>query len=947
MKVFEPLVSFVGKLPFKHKLRMFAIVFGVPLFVITATFLEEIHSRVAHLEREVSVLKVQLPALTLQTAIQELAAVQHGIAAGAALDDRLPEARQRSVKALAETKAAAQGERLYAVAPSGDKGFLGNWDRIGAVIDKGDEDALNELSVRLRQEIENDVGANGLLTDSDFASSRLLDVVSTHLPGMVHYSGLAAQIGVEALARKAIRGGKRSNLTLAKGNLNALTDWSMENLRKVSGAEAAVSSDLDNAARQLNVAFAKVQEATTIKMLDTSDFDMEPAAYLDIHREAMTQVLASTALVVASADHLLAARLEHLRLEQALVMVASLMTLLLVATAFIAAYVSIMRGLRGLSEAVETMAAGDLAARVEVSTKDEIGDVAHRFNEMARSLAERTEQLRSKTNDINVMLHTLPQGILTIVADGGIHPEYSSYLETILEKPDLAGLQATDILFQGSDLSADARASMEAAIAAASGEDTMNFEFNSHLLPGEVKKSMPDGRVKILELTWSPISDDADIVEKIMVSVRDVTEMRRIMAEADHQRQELEMIGQILRVPQEKFDEFISGARAFIAENTKLIQSASGASPDLLASLFRNMHTIKGNARTFNLLHITSLVHDTEQVYQSMRDTGEPAFDPAALIAQLEQVSARLEEYANLNTVTLGRTGPGRRGSVEKYVMVRREHVEAMLDWLRAHDLKQAERETMAAVLQQVRCDLELLGTEPLAEVLAPVTGSMPDLARELGKEPPAVKIVDNGVHVRHQASELLRNVFTHLYRNAIDHGIETAADRIAAGKQAVGEVVLAAQMDGDRVLLELFDDGRGLALAKVRAKAAERGLLGQGAGSLADREVANLIFASGFSTAAAVTEVSGRGVGMDAVREFLKSAGGDIEIRLTGGAEGDDFRPFRMAVSLPAKLMAKASPESPVVAARAQKPGSAKSSSLLGQVIDSLTGGDPKGAKA
>jgi signal transduction histidine kinase len=592
------------------------------------------------------------------------------------------------------------------------------------------------------------------------------------------------------------------------------------------------------------------------------------------------------------------------------------------------------------------MASGDLAARVEVSSKDEIGDVAHRFNEMAASLAERTEQLRSKTNDINVMLHTLPQGILTIVADGGIHPEYSSYLETILEKPGLAGLQATAVLFEGSDLCADARASMEAAIAAASGEEAMNFEFNSHLLPGEVKKTMPDGRVKLLELTWSPISDDADIVEKIMVSVRDVTEMRRIMAEADHRRQELEMIGQILRVPQEKFDEFISGARSFIAENIELIHSASGASPDLLARLFRNMHTIKGNARTFNLLHITSLVHDTEQVYQSMRDTGEPAFEPAALITQLEAVSVRLEDYAKLNTVTLGRTGSGRRGVVEEYVMVRRERVEAMLDWLRAYDLKQTQRETLAAVLQQVRCDLELLGTEPLADVLAPVTGSMPGLARELGKEPPAVRIVDNGLSVRNQAHELLRNIFTHLYRNAIDHGIETAAERIAVGKHPAGEVVLAAQMDGERVLLELFDDGRGLALVKVRAKAAERGLVGQGRGELPDREAANLIFASGFSTAAAVTEVSGRGVGMDAVREFLKAAGGDIEIRLTGGAEGDDFRAFRMVVSLPAELMAKASPESPTVSARAPKPVSTKPP-LLGQVIDSLTGGEPKGAEA
>lgn len=948
MSVFEPIVGFVGKLPFRSKLRMFALVFGVPLFIITAVLLEEIHSRVAALEREQTVLEVQAPALALVGSLNGLAATLYGIEQGGELEARLAPARAAAAAALAQLKTRSADLDIYRDRAGDDKHLLGNWDRIVTVIERGDQAAVSDLNTRLRTEIESDVGQYGLLTDSDFATSRLLDVISTHLPGLITNAGLTAQVGTDVLIKKSIRGNKRNNLTVAKGNLNALTEWSMDNLRKVSAIHPQVAPELDQAASQLNTAFARVQEMTTIKMLDTADFDMTPAEFLDISTDAIDKTVVASGLIVAASDQLLSARLNRLRLEQVLVLIASLITLGMVATGFVAAYISIMRGLRGLSDAVETMAAGDLAARVTVSSHDEIGEVGHRFNEMATSLAERTEQLRAKTNDINAMLHTLPQGILTIQAGGTVHPEYSSYLERILEADGLADKQATALLFDGADLGADARSAMEASIVASIGEDEMNFEFNAHLLPGEVRRTMPDGRVKILEFTWSPISNEDGIVEKIMVCVRDVTEIREIMAEADHQRRELEMIGQILRVPQEKFEEFVEGSRNFVAENTRLITEADAAAPELVAHLFRNMHTIKGNARTYGLLHLTNLVHETEQTYQAMRDSGTTALDRTLLLAQLQEVSARLEEYAHHNTVTLGRTGPGRRRGPDKFLMVPREQIDGLVAWLRAYDVKAADRDTLAAALEQVRADLDLLGTEALGDVLAPVTGSLPDLARELGKEPPQIAIVGQPVRIRNQAADLLRNAFTHLYRNAVDHGLEAAEERRAAGKSTAGTVSLAAEMQADRLLLTLTDDGRGLAVAKIRARALERGLIGDD-GSEGDEAVARLIFASGFSTAVAVTEVSGRGVGMDAVRAFLKSVGGDIDVHLQGGSEGDPFRPCAMLISLPAALAAVAHADvsrgvavpTPAQPSHTARPG------LLEGVLNAMTGHDAGPAKA
>jgi HPt (histidine-containing phosphotransfer) domain-containing protein len=548
------------------------------------------------------------------------------------------------------------------------------------------------------------------------------------------------------------------------------------------------------------------------------------------------------------------------------------------------------------------MASGDLAARVKITSSDEIGTVGKQFNLMVESLAQRTEQLYEKTNDIHAMLQNMPQGILTIVGEGKVHPEYSAYLEKILESSDLAGKSAMALIFDNASVGSDECSQIEAAIDACIGEDLMNFDFNSHLLVSEINKTMPDGRIKCLDLSWSPICDIHGVVEKIMLCVRDVTELRQLEAEAEHQKRELEMIGQILKVNQEKFGEFVTSARKFVADNKALLSAASNKDEDLINRLFRNMHTIKGNARTYGLLHLTNIVHEAEQAYDELRKNGEARFDKVALLSQLEDVQQGIEEYAVLNEVKLGRKGPGRRGSAEKYVMLEREQVERMVLNLEQINLREAHTSTLVSALQQVKLDLRLIGTERIQTVLDGVFESLPSLARELGKEPPKLLVNDNGIQIRNQVSDLLRNVFMHLYRNSMDHGIEAAADRLVKGKPASGTIQLDLALHEDQLMMRLKDDGKGLALAYIRSKAIERGLIAEAA-DVPDSEVAKLIFAAGFSTAKAVTEVSGRGVGMDAVQDFIKREGGEIRLALTDNQTGAAFREFEMLISLPAKF--------------------------------------------
>ncbi|WP_323119407.1 chemotaxis protein CheA [Burkholderia alba] len=189
-----------------------------------------------------------------------------------------------------------------------------------------------------------------------------------------------------------------------------------------------------------------------------------------------------------------------------------------------------------------------------------------------------------------------------------------------------------------------------------------------------------------------------------------------------------------------------------------------------------------------------------------------------------------------------------------------------------------AQLERNARDLQEAVMSIRMM---PMDYVFSRFPRLVRDLAGKLGKE---VELVTFG-----QATELDKSLIeriidplTHLVRNSLDHGIETVDKRRAAGKDAVGQLVLSAAHHGGNIVIEVSDDGAGLNRERILAKAAKQGM--QIPESISDEEVWNLIFAPGFSTAEVVTDVSGRGVGMDVVKRNIQSMGGHVEIASYAG---------------------------------------------------------------
>ncbi len=520
--------------------------------------------------------------------------------------------------------------------------------------------------------------------------------------------------------------------------------------------------------------------------------------------------------------------------------------------------------------------------------------IAEQNANLEQRVAERTAQLTQKTNDINAMLQNMKLGVCTIVPGNTIHPEYSAQLPVIFGlSGDVAGRDVLECLFASSTLGSDVRDQVTVALGAVVGESSMMFEFNGHLLPREMQICV-GGAQRVIQMEWSPIVSDEDVVEKLLFIAQDVTDLRALELASAQQKAELEVISRLLALPVGKFNDFTASAKKFIASNRELIAAVDHAEPMTIAALFRNMHTIKGNARTLGLTLVTDVAHDAEQAYDRLRKEANEPWEAARLLEELDRVETAVARYVDVNDNKLGRNGRSQDLFTGRGAFVANEDLDR---------LKQ-----LATVIGRSRDDsgvrelcrnVSRLGLVPLERIVSGCVDSVASLARELGKPAPAVSVTGGDIAFTPPFAEALKSSLMHMVRNALDHGIEMPEDRVRVGKSAQGELRIHCERRGDTVDLRVGDDGRGLALKALLTKGRAAGVFGADE-TPAPEAVAELIFRSGLSTAQAVTQMSGRGVGMDAVRTFLGEQGATASIELTAPANEGEFAPFRFVIRVP-----------------------------------------------
>src|SRR3984957_9949093 len=277
----------------------------------------------------------------------------------------------------------------------------------------------------------------------------------------------------------------------------------------------------------------------------------------------------------------------------------------------------------------------------------------------------------------------------------------------------------------------------------------------------------------------------------------------------------------------------------------------------------------------------------------------------------VQQSSAQLQEaiaqLLGMPSVALARAATPRKETSVRTLRINAEQIDALVRLTgeltiaknavgHTAKLAQANSDSTAGLLKDQHSVLNRLVAQlqntvigmrvlPLRSVFQRFPRVLREMSANLGK-PIELKVEGEDTEADKTIVEMLFEPLLHIVRNAIDHGVEDADQRRARGKPAVASILLRATRDGDQVLIEVTDDGAGIDVQRVRQVALDRGMASaEDLDAMADSDVIDLVFAPGFSTAAHVTEISGRGVGLDAVRAAVERVGGRVSIASRSGA--------------------------------------------------------------
>lgn len=543
------------------------------------------------------------------------------------------------------------------------------------------------------------------------------------------------------------------------------------------------------------------------------------------------------------------------------------------------------------------IAAGMLAVLLSLGAADKVHDINKEFRRAQKSalnaqvearrvteamnsqleaqVKKRTEELRQQTKDMSVMLGHIQQGICTLDNQGRIHKAHSDYLVHILGRKDLEGESLLDLLFEKSDLPAENIQMIHSILQVCLAEDAINFEVNAHLLPRHIQLHL-NGQRRELEIDWASIEDADNRILKILTAIRDVTEIKEAEAMAAARQRELEIMARILDLPASKFKRFVQSSRSLLQECMGVLNRED--LHDHWETILRNAHTIKGNARAYGLDEMSRTVHQLENHLFSLDPQKFGPKERELIAAGFEDVEGLLNYYLMLHDEKL------RRSTLADFEM-------AMLNLstVLAEHKEQLNASLQREISSILSCMAEL-NVNSFQRSLQPIIGSLRGLAQQLGKKPPQVLIEGPDFSVQPEQMEMVEGIFIHAFRNSLDHGF-AADDR--------GEIILTIRHEEGFTEIHYEDNGRGLNLPLLRRKAVEKGLIARDA---SEQEVALSIFKTGISTAQTATEISGRGVGMNAVRVFAELLGGEVDLILEGPGRLEGYRRFCLKIRLPAQ---------------------------------------------
>ncbi len=518
----------------------------------------------------------------------------------------------------------------------------------------------------------------------------------------------------------------------------------------------------------------------------------------------------------------------------------------------------IIKPILSIGAVVTEVGGGNLEVQSDVRSSDELGMLSEKINSMISGLKEKNRLeiqnrvIEARNAENRKYLDNINEGLLLLNSDYTISNQYSSFVKELFLVDTVAGFPFTDLIYPKREEQKEDRSELTTFLKALFEKTATDMEMIMSINPLADKKLTIDrnGNRKeiVIDTDFQRIFGENG-VENVMVIFEDKTDIMRIQRELERERErsetELEQIQAILKVGPQSFIDFEQDALNTLdhVEGSYSKQASGRIDEETVHKMMRDLHSLKGTARYLEFRRVADLAHAAEDVLSAVRK-GERSWEDGAQEDIEESISEIRNELKNIDKIN---------DTFKNFAVT-----------LSAEDRNKAQLEDFLTNLKKM--------TEGIAE--------------ELEK--------DVEVSVSSELEELphlsiLRNPIIHVARNALDHGIEDEIERVSLGKPNTARIRFRlVKMDRQNKII-ISDDGRGIDFDTVRKKAVERGLIKGDPSRYSEQDLLRFLFKPDFSTRNDVSDLSGRGVGLDVVRDEIKRLGGRISVYTKKG-EGTRF---------------------------------------------------------
>ncbi|HEV7670482.1 MAG TPA: HAMP domain-containing protein [Thermoanaerobaculia bacterium] len=527
----------------------------------------------------------------------------------------------------------------------------------------------------------------------------------------------------------------------------------------------------------------------------------------------------------------------------------------------------LIRPVTELSATATRVRDGDLGATAPVAGRDELGLLADSFNQMVGRLRSNALHLQATNAELgrslqmtDTIMGSVAEGLFLLEPDLSIAPKYSAALRGILGERELGGADFLDLLRRITPAKThDLTVRFLKLLFNPAKTDSVVGKINPLK---EIEASFPDehGQLqpKFLAFSFERIREGEEL-RQAMVTVSDVTAKVALARELAESKQRMErqaeLLLSIMHVEPEMLSDFIEGAHAELERANAILRAgrAEGQGPAerqavyrrLADQVFQSVHAIKGTAAMLRIDYFAQSAHRFEDKLAELRR--RPVLEGNDFVPVVLDLSELVDSLAEV------------RGVIQRFGEVQK-----------SGETAKSDGEALAAVVERFVAELAAKQSKRVA-----------------------LHFDTDGVRIPFRWKAPLKNALAQLVRNSLVHGLETPAERKAAGKPEEGEIRFGAKMQDGRIEVVFRDDGRGLDYARIVERAKELGKTEPGLlDRLIDREqnrwkaeeLDALVFHPGFSTARQVTEDAGRGFGLAAVKDQIESLGGEIRLRQRPG---------------------------------------------------------------